>query len=96
MNRVFRKYHRQIAIVASLPLILTVISGVGYTIFDEWFGLDDIAHFMMGIHTMKILKLDTIYPVLNGLGLIGLLVTGLSMTGLFNKRRTSENLGDKS
>lgn len=96
MNRVFRKYHRQIAIACSLPLILTVITGVGYTIFDEWFGLDDIAHFLMGIHTMKILKLDTIYPVLNGLGLIGLLVTGLSMTGLFNKRRTSENLGDKS
>lgn len=91
MNRVFRKYHRQIAIAISLPLILTVITGVVYTILFEWFQEEEISRFMMGIHTMKILHLEKIYPVLNGLGLIGLLVTGLSMTGLFNKRRSSNN-----
>lgn len=91
MNRVFRKYHRQIAIAISLPLILTVITGVFYTILFEWFQEEEISRFLMGIHTMKIIHLNKIYPVLNGLGLIGLLVTGLSMTGLFNKRRSSDN-----
>ncbi|MFB2839389.1 peptidase [Floridanema evergladense] len=91
MNRIFRKYHRQIAIATSLPLILTVITGVVYTILFEWFQEEEISRFLMGIHTMKIIHLDKIYPVLNGLGLIGLLVTGLSMTGLFNKRRSSDN-----
>lgn len=92
MSRLFRKYHRFIAIAVSLPLILTVITGVGYTIFDEWFDQDNIAHFLMRIHTMKILGLDEIYPVLNGLGLVGLLVTGLSMTGLFRKRPPSQSI----
>jgi hypothetical protein len=87
----FRKYHRQIAIAFSLPLILTVITGVLYTILFEWFQEEELSRFLMGIHTMRILHLDKIYPVLNGLGLIGLLVTGLSMTSLFNKRRTSDS-----
>ena len=86
MMRAFRKYHRQIAIAVCLPLILTVITGVGYTIFDEWFEQEEIAGFLLRLHTLDILGLEKIYPLLNGLGLIGLLVTGLSMTGLFKKR----------
>jgi hypothetical protein len=35
---------------------------------------------------MEIIHLEKIYPILNGLGLIGLLITGLSMTGLFRER----------
>jgi len=94
MNRVFRKYHRQIAIVASLPLILTVISGVGYTIFDEWFDQKEIGEFLLQVHTLEIVHLDKFFPVLNGLALIALLVTGLSMTSLFNKRRPAEKSGN--
>ncbi len=86
MIRAFRKYHRWLAIAISLPLILTVVTGVGYTIFREWFHQDEIARFLMGLHTLETLGLESIYPLLNGLGLIGLLVTGLSMTGLFKKR----------
>ena len=41
---------------------------------------------MLKIHTGEILHLEAIYPILNGLGLIGLLVTGISMSGLFNQR----------
>ncbi|MBE9124784.1 MULTISPECIES: peptidase [unclassified Coleofasciculus] len=90
MVRAFRKYHRLIAIAVCLPLLLTVITGMGYTIFDEWFHQDEIAEFLIGVHTFKILGLETIFPILNGLGLIGLLVTGLSMTGLFKKRSQSK------
>lgn len=89
MIRAVRKYHRIIAIAAFLPLFLTVITGVGYTVFDEWLGLDEIGDFLLEVHTMKILGLDSIYPLLNGLGLLGLIVTGLSMTGLFKKRPSS-------
>ncbi|WP_015785200.1 hypothetical protein [Rippkaea orientalis] len=92
MIRLFRKYHRLIAIAVSLPLILTVITGVGYTIFDEWFHQEAIAHFLMRVHTMKLLGLEEIYPVLNGLGLMGLLVTGLTMSGLFKKRSPSQSV----
>lgn len=89
MNRLFRKYHRSLAIILSLPILLTIITGIGYTIFDEWFEQENIAEFMLQIHTMKILHLEKIYPLLNGLGLIGLLITGLSMTSLFRKQAPS-------
>lgn len=95
MNRAFRKYHRMIAIAVCLPLILTVVTGLGYTILDEWFHQDELAEFLLDIHTFKILHLEEIYPILNGLGLIGLLVTGLSMTGLFKKRLQPQNEADK-
>lgn len=42
---------------------------------------------LLKIHTGEIFHLEGIYPLLNGLGLIGLLVTGLSMTGLFSKKK---------
>lgn len=96
LNRAFRKYHRAIAIAASLPLILTVLTGLGYTIFDEWFELEGAGTFLLSLHSMSILHLEGIYPLLNGLGLIGLLVTGLSMTGLFNKRLATQKPIDKS
>jgi hypothetical protein len=85
MNRVFRKYHRQIAIIISLPLFLTVLSGVGYTIFDEILGQEEIGGFLIRLHTLELLGLEEIYPILNALGVIGLLITGLSMTGLFRR-----------
>jgi hypothetical protein len=92
MIRAFRKYHRLIAIALCFPLILTVITGLGYTILDEWFHQDKIAEFLIQVHTLEIIGLDSIYPVLNGLGLIGLLITGLSMTGLFkNRSKTAKN-----
>jgi multidrug transporter EmrE-like cation transporter len=95
MNRLFRKYHRTLAIILSLPILLTLITGIGYTIFDEWFEQGKIAQLMLQIHTMKILHLETIYPVLNGLGLIGLLITGLSMTSLFRKQPLSAKASRK-
>ncbi|EHC08380.1 hypothetical protein [Fischerella thermalis] len=85
MNRVFRRYHRQIAIALCLPLFLTMLTGVGYTIVDEWFGQEQLGAFILSLHTLEIIHLEKIYPLLNGLGLLGLLITGLSMTGLFRK-----------
>lgn len=95
MLRAFRKYHRSIAIAASLPLILTVLSGMGITIFEEWFGQDEIARFFFKLHTLELFGLEKIYPFLNGLGLVGLLVTGLTMTGLFKKRPQPKTTGDR-
>lgn len=91
ISRLFRKYHRLLAIALSLPLLLTVITGVGVTIVDEWFHQEELGEFLLDVHTLKILHLEAIYPLLTGLGLIGLLITGLSLTGLFNNRPRSSN-----
>jgi hypothetical protein len=87
MKRAFRKYHRTLAIMVCLPLALTVLTGMAATVVGEWslsFGLS--RSFLLKLHTGEILHLQAIYPILNGLGLIGLLVTGLSMSPLFKRR----------
>jgi hypothetical protein len=85
MNRLFRKYHRWIAILLCLPLVTTVLTGMGYTIADEWLHQDELGEFLMSIHTFEVLNLGDIFPILNGIGLLGLLITGLTMTSLFRK-----------
>jgi hypothetical protein len=91
MLKTFRKYHRQIAIMVSLPLILTVITGMGYSIFAEYLGMKEFGHFLLELHSLELLHLEKVFPLLNGLGLIGLLVTGLTMTNLFKKRSNPNN-----
>ncbi|MDX2214975.1 MAG: PepSY domain-containing protein [Oculatellaceae cyanobacterium bins.114] len=86
MNRVFRKYHRSLALILSLPLLLTVLTGMGYVIFDEWLHMGKVGHFMIELHTMHLVGLETIYPLLTGLGLVGLLVTGANLLGWFRRR----------
>jgi hypothetical protein len=86
MNRIFRKYHRILAMIICLPLLLTLISGVAYTILNEWVDNESLSEFLLGIHTMEIVHLERIYPVLNGIGVLGLLVTGLTMTGFLQQK----------
>ena len=85
----FRRYHRQLAIIMCLPLTLTVITGVAYPIADQWLSLHQVAGVLLQIHSGSLFGMETTYPLLNGLGLIGLLVTGLSMTNPFRKRATN-------
>ncbi|MBW4518660.1 MAG: peptidase [Scytolyngbya sp. HA4215-MV1] len=94
MKRAFRKYHRTLAIIVSLPLLLTVLTGMITTILREWSLNTGISSkIFLKIHTGEIFHLQAIYPILNGLGLIGLLVTGLSMSGLFGKKSPSSAKG---
>lgn len=87
MNRVLRKYHRSLALLLCLPLALTVVTGMATTLVGEWslgFGLS--RRFLLKLHTGELWHLQAVYPLLNGLGLMGLLVTGLSMSGLCKRK----------
>jgi hypothetical protein len=64
-------------------------------IAQEWFDRYELAGFLLQIHTFQIFGLSGFLPILNGLGLIGLIVTGLSMTGLFSKRHKSSRTGER-
>lgn len=88
IKRAFRKYHRIIAIIICLPLALTVLTGMTTTMVGEWgMSIGVSRSLLLEIHTGEILHLGGIYPILNGLGIIGLLVTGLSMSGLFGGKK---------
>lgn len=96
MNQIFRKYHHVLAVIICLPLFLTTVSGVMYTILDEWFENSSLSKFLLGIHTMEILHLEGIYSVLNGVGVLGLLITGLSMIGFFRQKSKPKKAIGKS
>jgi uncharacterized iron-regulated membrane protein len=79
-----RKLHRRIAPLLFLPLLLTALTGIAYRLGKSWFGMSDQAgDIFMVIHQGEYLgaPLKPIYVLLTGLGMIGLIVTGLSMTG---------------
>ena len=78
----FRKLHGTIAPIVLLPLFVTVLTGVTYRLGKSWFGLSrDQVHFLMVIHEGEYLghTLEPIYVLLNGLGLLWMLITGLTM-----------------
>jgi hypothetical protein len=87
MKRTFRKYHRVLAGIVALPLILTAITGILVTIVAEWdLNLGISRSFLLGLHNGELFHLEKIYPIFNGLGLVVMLATGLSMTNLFHKK----------
>ena len=60
-------------------MIITILTGVVYRLGKSWFGLSrDQVHFLMIIHEGEYLgpTLEPIYVLLNGLGLLWMLVTG--------------------
>ena len=95
MKNTFRKYHRLIAMIFCFPLLFTALTGISIAITEEWLHQEEFAAFLVTVHTFQIFKLDAILPVLNGLGLIGLVATGLSMTGLFAEHRQPKRMGER-
>lgn len=96
MKRAFRKYHRVIALIVAVPLLLTLLTGILASLVEEWgLGAGIISReLLLEIHTGEIIHLAAVYPLLNGLGLLAMVVTGLSMSPLFNKKnKKSSNPG---
>lgn len=78
-----RRAHARVAPLVLLPLALTVLSGSGYRLLRDWGGLDrDRAHWLMVLHEGEWLRPwfgsngETIYVLLNGLGLLWMLASG--------------------
>jgi uncharacterized iron-regulated membrane protein len=87
MKRAFRKYHRVLAGIVALPLILTTITGMLVTTVAEWqLDLGISRSFLLSLHNGELFHLEKVYPILNGMGLLAMLVTGLSMTNLFHRK----------
>lgn len=95
-----RKIHRQAAPFVFIPLLLTALTGVAYRIGRSWFGLsDEFGEFMMVIHQGEFLgkPIVPIYVLLVGLGLIGMIVSGVVL--IKQRKQSSQpkpvNLNDR-
>lgn len=91
MNRLFRKYHRWLAIICALPLLLTVITGMTFPIAKA-LHQRQLAGFLIHLHTLEVIGLEDFFPIINGLGLLGLLITGVYMTNLLRDRRSVKTI----
>jgi hypothetical protein len=81
-----RRLHAGLAPLVLLPLLLTVSTGVGYRLLRDWGGLGrDQAHLLMVLHEGEWLTAwfgpngETVYVLLNGMGLLWMLVSGGAM-----------------
>ena len=81
-----RRLHADLAPFVLLPLLLTVGSGLAYRLLRDWGGLGrDQAHLLMVLHEGEWLRRwfgptgETLYVLINGLGLVWMLVTGAAM-----------------
>lgn len=81
-----RRWHGAVAPFVLLPLLLTVSTGLGYRLLRDWGGLArDRAHLLMTLHEGEWLKTwfgtngETVYVLLNGLGLFWMIGSGGAM-----------------
>ncbi|MFZ9849847.1 MAG: peptidase [Vulcanococcus sp.] len=79
-----RRLHGAVAPLVLTPLLLTVSSGMAYRLLKDWGGLGrDQVHWLMVLHEGEWLGRagEPIYVLLNGLGLLWMLVSGGLMLG---------------
>ncbi|MEB3304420.1 MAG: peptidase [Cyanobacteriota bacterium] len=82
----WKQAHASLAPFVLAPLILTASTGIAYRVVKDWMGWPrDRAHPLMTLHEGEWLKPlfgphgETLYVVLNGLGLLWMLTTGALM-----------------
>lgn len=89
-----RHIHRLVAPIACLPLLVSAITGIGYRLGQSWFNLGKPqTSLLLRIHQGTYLgpTLRHFYVLFVGLGLLVLLTTGISMTGILRKRRSIDS-----
>ncbi|QFS49706.1 PepSY-associated TM helix domain-containing protein [Nostoc sphaeroides] len=86
-----RTIHSIVAPIIFLPLLTSAVTGIAYRVGESWLGLpEEQIELLMTIHQGSYFGSfgKSIYVFLVGLGLIAMLFTGISMTGIFRKRRS--------
>lgn len=98
----FRTIHRKTAPIVFLPLIITSFTGIIFYILTNWFGIsEEITKIFIDIHEGDYLgdKLKPIYVLLVGLGLLGMMVTGLVINPLLKHKslaRITQNFNQRN
>lgn len=95
-----RDSHAALAPLVLLPLLVTASTGLGYRLLRDWAGLGrDQAHLLMVIHEGEWLKpllgseAETFYVLLNGLGLLWMLSSGVAMLAQRLRRQGQRGRG---
>ncbi|MBM5789282.1 MAG: peptidase [Cyanobacteria bacterium M_DeepCast_200m_mx_001] len=87
-----RRWHAAAAPIVLTPLLLTVCSGMAYRLLKDWGGLErDQVHWLMVLHEGEWLGPagEPVYVLLNGLGLLWMLGTGVTLLSQRWRQRSS-------
>lgn len=89
----YRQLHRALVPFVTLPLLLTLTTGMGFQ-FAVASGNADNFLWLLELHRGKFgnINLELIYPVLNALALLTLVVTGLTMWLQLPRRKQSKRV----
>ncbi len=85
-----RSLHRWFAPVMALPLLLTLLTGMAFQMASVTGKASDFL-WLLDLHQGKFgpLNLRVLYPFLNGLGLLTLMITGILMWWQTKRRKRS-------
>jgi len=87
-----RRWHAAAAPIVLTPLLLTVCSGMAYRLLKDWGGLErDQVHWLMVLHEGEWLGPagEPVYVLLNGLGLLWMLGSGVTLLSQRWRQRSS-------
>ncbi|MBE9067944.1 PepSY domain-containing protein [Leptolyngbya cf. ectocarpi LEGE 11479] len=79
-QRRLRQLHKALVPFVALPLLLTLVTGMGFQIAASGGQASDFL-WLLDLHRGKFgsINLEFIYPILNALGLLTLLISGITM-----------------
>lgn len=84
----WRSTHQLLAPIALLPLLISIMTGVGYRLGRNWFNIPKSQiGILLKIHQGSYFGQigQSIYIVLLAISLITLIITGMQMTGIFHR-----------
>jgi hypothetical protein len=69
------RWHKRLGALLMLPLLWTVLTGMGFTLFKEVLGNKALGKTLLHLHTLEIIGLEKVYPFILGLSILATLLS---------------------
>jgi hypothetical protein len=87
LRHYFRRYHRLIAFIVALPILLIAVTGT-LTALASSLKLDGLQELVLSWHTFETLNVEQVFPLFVGLSVICLTITGCSILPIWSRKRS--------
>lgn len=77
LKKVALPWHKLLGTLLLLPLTWTLLTGMGFTLVKEIGGNKALGKTILHLHTLQVIGLHKVYPLVLGLSLLALLLTAV-------------------